>query len=120
MEYPALAVNELVDRIADLHGKPVAVVGLLTFEFENISVDHYPKAERRNDTYDVGSPCNPSSIWLAFGAGSMRPSERVLSSWNGKRVRVTGIAYGSRGAMGCGHLGGWACEIEPYSIERVF
>lgn len=119
MKEASLSVNELVDRIQNLHGQPVEVVGLLTFEFEHTSIDHFPRAERREITDDIDAPLYQSSAWLAFGSGSMRANERVLSRWNGKRVRVTGIAYGPRGPGGCGHFGGWACEIEPYSIERV-
>jgi len=119
MESTSLNVNRVVDRIHDLHGKPVEVIGLLTFEFENTSIDHFPKTERRDITEEVDPPLYQSSVWLAFGTGSMRPNEQVLSRWNGKRVRITGIAYGPRGPGGCGHFGGWACEIEPYSIERV-
>ncbi|GAA0829029.1 hypothetical protein GCM10009080_03080 [Cupriavidus pauculus] len=38
MESTSLSVNKLVDSIHDLHGKPVEVVGLLTFEFETAAL----------------------------------------------------------------------------------
>lgn len=124
MDYETLSVNELVDRISVFHTKPVAVVGLLTFDFEDQSISHFPKAEQREPGHGSGLALYPSSVWLAFGGtGSLRPNERVLSRWNRKRVRVLGIAHGSlhaeSGYMGCGHMGGWPCEIDVYSIERM-
>lgn len=113
-----LTVNELIDRIDEFNGKPVEVMGLLTFEFEDTSLNHFPKSERRDVTAEADLPFYRSSVWLAFGGGSIRPNEQVLTQWHGKRVRVTGIAYRPH-VGGCGHFGGWGCEIEPYSIERV-
>lgn len=89
MDYETLSVNELVDRISEFHTKPVAVVGLLTFDFEDQSISHFPKAEQREPGHGSGLALYPSSVWLAFGGtGSLRPNERVLSRWNRKRVRV--------------------------------
>lgn len=114
-----LSVNEVIDRLSELDGRPIEVTGLLTFEFENTSIGHFPKAERRDITEEVEPSYYQSSLWLAFGSGSVQPNEKVLSSWAGKRVLVTGILRGPSGPFGCGHFSGWACEIEPYSIERV-
>lgn len=114
-----LSVNELIDRLPELDGLPVEVTGLLTFEFENVSIDHFPKAERREITEGTDPPYYQSSVWLALGSGSLRPNEKVLSRWVGKRVRVRGVVRGPRGPGGCGHFGGWGCEIEAYAIERV-
>ena len=113
-----LSVNELIDRLAELHGKPVEVIGLLSFGMEDISLRHFPKAERRRESLS-GHAVYPSSVWIAFGAGSIQPNPTKLTQWNGKRVHVSGIVYGPRGPCGCGHLGGWECEIEPYSIQRI-
>lgn len=41
MMSPVLSVNEIIDRADELHGKPVEIVGLLTFEFENRSFNHF-------------------------------------------------------------------------------
>ena len=114
-----LSVNELIDRLPELDGQPVEVTGLLTFEYENASIGHFPKAERREITEEIEPPFYQSSVWLAFGSGSIKPNENVLSKWTGKRVMVTGVLRGPAGPGGCGHFGGWGCEIEPYSIERV-
>lgn len=114
-----LTVNEVIDRFPELDGQPVEVTGLLTFEFENASIGHFPKAERREITEEIEPPYYQSSVWLAFGSGSIQPNENVLSKWAGKRVLVTGVLRGPSGPGGCGHFGGWGWEIEPYSIERV-
>ena len=114
-----LSVNEVIDRLPELDGRSIEVTGLLTFEFENTSIGHFPKAERRDITEEVEPSYYQSSLWLAFGSGSVQPNEKVLSSWAGKRVLVTGILRGPSGPFGCGHFSGWGCEIEPYSIERV-
>src|SRR3569833_1710829 len=42
-----LSVNELVDRLAELHGTLVQAVGLLSFELEDQSLWHCPVAEQR-------------------------------------------------------------------------
>lgn len=114
----ALSINAAIDRLSELNGQPVEVEGLLHFEFEDTSLWHWPKAERRGGAPE-GDGFTNSSLWLAFGSGSLQPNEKVLSSWSGKRVRVSGILRGPSPQSGCGHLGGWPAEIEPYSIERV-
>jgi hypothetical protein len=114
-----LSVNELIDRRDELDGKPVEVCGLLTFEFENTSIQHFPKAEQRQPDADTALPCCPSSVWLAFGSGSIRPNDDVLSRWNGKRVRITGVVRNAREPIGCGHFSAWNCEIQPFTIERM-
>jgi hypothetical protein len=115
----ALSVNELVDRARELDGQPVEVVGLLTFEFEDRSLGHFPKAERREITEAVDPPYYQSSVWLAFGTGSIRPNHDVLARWTGKRVRVVGVVRTPAGPGGCGHFGGWGCEVEVYTVERI-
>jgi hypothetical protein len=42
-----LTVNEVVDWSSELHGTPVEVAGILSFEFENRSLWHFPIAEQR-------------------------------------------------------------------------
>lgn len=44
----SLSVNEALDQLVRLYGEPVAIRGILRFEFEHIAIWHYPKAERRN------------------------------------------------------------------------
>jgi len=114
-----LTVNEMVDRADALDGQLVEVVGLLTFEFENSSLNHFPEAERRDVSGADDGFYERSSVWIEFGTGSIQPNEKVLTRWTQKRVRVVGIVRTAKGPCGCGHFGGWGCEIEAFSIERI-
>ncbi|HEX8613669.1 MAG TPA: hypothetical protein VF800_20520 [Telluria sp.] len=114
-----LTINEVIDRLDEFNGKQVEIGGILNFEFENASLEHYPKAEHRDASDDRAQPYYPSSIWLAFGSGSIQPNMKALMRWNGKRVRVTGIMAAAEAPFGCGHFSAWGCEIMPYTIERI-
>lgn len=81
-----LSVNEVIDRADELDGEPIEIAGLLTFKFECQSLGHFPKAERREITEAVDPPYYQSSIWVAFGTGSVHPNQDVLTHWAGKRV----------------------------------
>ena len=120
-------VNEVLDRLTELDGKPVLLEGVLQVHEEGYEVQHYPKAERRPQhaedchSYQAG-------IWLAFGNGSIQPNGVALKRWQGKRVRVSGVIRslaslpsfgGSLGKGGFGPWGFWPAEIEAYSVQRV-
>lgn len=106
-----ISVNEAIDRLASEAGAVVAISGILSFEFENVSLNHYPVSERR-DAYG-------SSIWLNAGTGSIQFNVQALKRWHGKRVVVTGTIHGpSEGFDGCGHMSLCAAELLVASIER--
>lgn len=111
-----LSVNDAIEGLKSLAGKPVEIHGLLTFGLEEVAIWHFPKAERQGlastDRY-------PSSLWIEFGNGSIRPNEASLTRWNGKRVAVSGILRAAGVSVGCGHFGMWPGEIEAYSIQRI-
>ena len=77
-----LSVNSAVDGLDALAGEDVLVTGVLQFEFEDVSINHWPKAERR-DGYQ-------SSIWLFTGGGSLGFNPAACEKMNGKRVLVRG------------------------------
>lgn len=114
-----ISVNDAIDRAFELDLQPVEITGLLTFEMEDCSLQHYPKAEQRVAAVTDEPMHYRSSVWIAFGAGSIQPNSSVLSAWTGKRVRVTGVFRNARDAHGCGQFGLWGCKIEAYAIERV-
>jgi hypothetical protein len=115
----ALQVNQALDRLADLADGPVAIDGQLSFEFEDVSISHLPRQERR-DAGAESRAAYASSIWLAFTSGSLRPNEEALRRWSGKRVRVTGVLRRPAEHLGgCGHMSLWPAEVEPYSIEKI-
>lgn len=114
-----LSVNDVIDRVHELDGMRLKIVGLLTFEFENHFLGHFPKAERREITEAVDPPFYQSIIWIEFGTGSIQPNYGVLTRWIGKRVRIAGVVRTPKGPCGCGHFGGWGCEVEADTIERL-
>ena len=114
-----LSVNELIDRASELDGQPVDIVGILTFEFEDCSLGHFPKVERREITETIDTPYYPSSVWITFGTGSIQPNEEVLTRWTRKRVRVVGVVHVPKDGAGCGHFGRWGCEVDAYTVEHI-
>ncbi|QET01767.1 hypothetical protein FOB72_06715 [Cupriavidus pauculus] len=114
----ALSVNTVLDELATLVGKDVALVGILRFEFEGTALDHFPKSERRNA--ENGGPLEPSSVWLSVGSGALQFNEEQLRRWHGKRVTVLGTLLRPDGKLGgCGHLSAFPAEVLARSIERL-
>ena len=106
-----------MDQLHRLSGEPVAVHGVLHFEFEHIAIWHYPKAERR-DAEPFGQAS--SSIWLSTGSGSVQLNERGLEKLHGHRVSVLGTLHApDPRSGGCGHLSGTPAEIRVSSIDRL-
>ncbi len=107
-----LSVNEAIENLASLSGRDVAITGLLTFEFENISLDHWPKAEQREGT--------SSSIWISTGTGALQFDEQVCRRLSGKRVVVEGTLHQPDPRFGgCGHMSSWPAEIQARTLERM-
>ena len=107
-----LSVNEAIEDLAALVGKDVSVSGLFTFEFENVSLEHWPKAERR-DEYQ-------SSIWISTGTGSLQFDERVCKRLSGKRVVVQGtLCQPDPKFGGCGHFSLWPAAILARTLEAA-
>ena len=106
-----LSVNEAIENLAELAGKDISVSGLFSFEFENVSLNHWPKAERRAGYQ--------SSIWIGTGTGSLQFDERVCERLSGKRVVVQGTLYSPDPKFGgCGHFGLWPAEILARTLSR--
>lgn len=51
-----LSVHDVLDRLQELEGQTVQVVGLLHFEFEGNELSHFPKAEHRPVGDDLDAP----------------------------------------------------------------
>lgn len=113
----SLSVNEALDQLVLLNGKPVAIRGILRFDFEHIAIWHYPKAERR-DAAPFGKAS--SSIWLSTGSGSVQLNERGLKELDGHRVSILGTLHAPDPRFGgCGHMSGTPAEIMVSSIDRL-
>jgi hypothetical protein len=121
MTHP-LAINNALDRLAELDGMPVELEGVLAMEAEGYQLLHYPKGERRAD-YSDGHRSYPPTVLLAFGNGSLQPNRDALSRWLGKRVRVHGLLRSTllpRSYENIDVLGlVTPVSIEPYSIQRL-
>jgi hypothetical protein len=121
-----ISVNDTLDRINELAGRPVEVEGVLDSSFDSCLgrseywLLHYPKAERRTAATAPQST-KPSRLWLAFGDGSLRPNPVALTRWDGKRVRVLGIARPARTTSEDLFSGNSAyyAHVEVFSIQRL-
>lgn len=120
------SVNQILDQLASHDGQATQLEGVLEVHEEGYAIKHYPNAERRSEHVEEGHAYR-SGVWLEFGNGSIRPNEKVLERWHGKRVRVYGIirtisslpAIGMVGKGGFGPWGFWPASIEPASVQRV-
>lgn len=108
---PIFSVNEAIELLDGLAGKDIKIRGLLSFEFENVSLNHVPLFERQ-EGYG-------SSLWLSIGTGSLAFDERACEALNGKVVVVEGTLYGPKPKFGgCGHLSLWPGEIVARTLGR--
>ena len=95
-----------------LAGKDVRVCGLLSFEFENVSLNHVPLADRASGY--------ASSIWLTVGSGSLSFDEKVCKRLHGKVVVVEGTLLKPDPKFGgCGHMSLWPAEIISRTLEHA-
>lgn len=115
----SISVNQAIDRLATAAGNLVVVYGILHFEFEDVSLRHYPVAEQRDELLGAYYGSGASALWLSAGGGSIQLDETVLRQWNRRRVVVTGTLLAPEKALGgCGHMSGCPGEILVMSIER--
>jgi len=85
MNYP-ISVNDAIDRLPELAGQSVSILGWLSLEFEGTSINHIPKSESR----DCGIGTSQSSIWVDFDLTAINPREEWLEQFAGRHVRITG------------------------------
>jgi len=106
-----LTVNQALEQLSELAGDDVAITGILCFEFENVSINHFPKTDRK-DGYQ-------SSIWLEAGSGSLGFDEKVCERLHGKRVTVQGTLLKADQGIGAGHMGLWPAALLTRVLERA-
>jgi hypothetical protein len=120
-------VNDTLARLDELSGQPLEVEGVLGSSLDDglggrhYWLLHYPKAERAPEGRSLPAP-SAGGLWLAFGDGSLRPNATALARWEGKRVRIHGIAWTPRTSAPAGGLDDRAAyhpHLEVYSIQRV-
>jgi hypothetical protein len=99
-----ITVNEAIANLAELAGRDILIGGVLSFSFEDISLNHWPKAERR-EGYG-------SSLWIATGSGSLQFDRQACRRLSGKRVVIEGTLIPPDPKLGgCGHMSLWPGEI---------
>ena len=106
-----LSVNEVIDNLNKYHGKNIYVRGVLTWEFENFSICHIPKSERKDESYG-------SSIWLSCSP-HLKFQDHVMQKLDYKTILVEGKVQAPDPEFGgCGHFSLWPAEIIATDIER--
>ena len=105
------SVNAALKNRNQLHGDRIYIEGLLSFEFENISISHWPKAEQEG-----------SGVWIAESNGVFRFNTDALEKFAGKKVVCLGQFQSSfesdmfDGPWGFGHFGLWSAQIVATEI----
>jgi hypothetical protein len=99
-------VNELLQYKESFNGKRVYVEGLLTFETENVSINHWPKTEQSG-----------YGIWVQAGKGAFGYNKDSLKKLSGKKVVCLGEFQADLtpstvdGDFGFGHFSLWPAQI---------
>lgn len=107
-----LSVNEALEKLDELAGTRIRVRGLLSFGFEDVSLNHLPAAER--------AAGYASSIWLSEGPGAPALDEEGWRKLNGKIVLVEGILHAPEPTFGgCGHMSLWSAALVVRTLERA-
>lgn len=68
-----------VDQLATASGNLVVVHGILHFEFEDVSLRHYPVAEQRDELPRAYYSSGASTLWLRTGDGGIQLNESVFA-----------------------------------------
>ncbi len=116
MNIKVMTVNDAIDGLEILDGKYIFVSGLLSFEFEDHSVSHWPKSERRQSSV-MSYYSGHSSLWIEIGSEAFAFNDKVLKRWSGKRVVIGGTLSKPVPGYGAGHMSGWTASILATQIE---
>lgn len=112
-----LSVNQALECARHNDGACLTVEGILSFEFENVALYHWPKAERREGY--------ASSIWIEGDGSVFGLNDEVLRRWNGKRVVILGTVDFANGTdvdgwdSGFGHFCLWPAQVHPRRIDLL-
>lgn len=108
-----ISVNAALDRLIELNGQMVNLVGELSLDYEGTCITHIPKSECHSEK--VGT--YQSGIWVNFDLAAMKQNEQWLQQYDGRHVRVEGrLSVPEKGFDGCGHFSLWPAEITVTKI----
>lgn len=106
-----LSVNEVIENLEEHTGKNVYLHGVLIWEFENVSICHLPRSERKHGF-------SKSSVWLSCSP-LLKFEDRAMQKLSHKPVLVEGTVLAPDPNFGgCGHLSSWPAEIVATDIEQ--
>ena len=100
------SVNEALENKEQLQGQRIYVEGLLSFDVEDISLVHWPKAEQSG-----------RGIWVEEGNGVFKYNFEALDKLAGKKVVCLGEFQSSNmsdtfdGDWGFGHMSLWQAQL---------
>ena len=98
---PDLSVNEAVERVVELNGTVVTVVGALSLDFEGQCINHIPRSQTLYDPDGL----ERSSIWVDFDLKAIGHPTEWLWQFDSRHVRVVGILTAPNPAVGgCRHF----------------
>ena len=110
-----LSVNEAIDRVLELNGQVVSVIGKLSLEFEGTCLYHIPRSEWRSnrDPYH-------SSIWVAFDLAQLQQPHEWLDQFDNRHVLLAGVISAPLEDFGgCGHFSLWPAELRVSAIRKI-
>ncbi|MGH1441620.1 MAG: hypothetical protein ACRBBR_16015 [Cellvibrionaceae bacterium] len=102
----AYSVNEALENKVKLQGQRIYVEGLLSYDVEDISLVHWPKAEQSD-----------RGIWIEESNGVFKYNFEALETLAGKKVVCLGEFQSSNtsdtldGDWGFGHMNLWQAQL---------
>ena len=105
-------INEVLSKKNDLDGQRIYVEGVLTYETENVCLEHWPKSERGRQ-----------SLWLEQSKGPLRFNQIGMEKLAGKKVIALGEFQSKVPTVndnfycGFGHLGMWPAQLVVTEIQ---
>lgn len=114
-----LSVNAAIERLHELDGQVICVVGALSLDFEGHCIDHIPKSEVAASDPGKSNISYPSSIWVTFDLEAIGCDYKWLKQFDKRHVRVVGMLRSPDPKFGgCGHFSLWPAEITVSAIEK--
>jgi len=110
-----VSVSEALDRLSELNGQIVILVGALVMGFENQCIRDIEKPDGCQSNTRRGS----SSIWVDIDSSRIDRHDGFPYQFARRDVQLTGRLFApSSPNGGCGHFGLWPARIVVTSIEE--
>lgn len=114
----ARSVSEAIEEVRQLGPLTIEVEGILNWEFEDVSLSHWPRSESH------------ARIWITQAGTAFDFNDDVMKRWSGKKVIILGevevakeeseIHDGPRFmGSGFGHMGMSQAQIKARRVDLV-